>query len=385
VCVQVGLSVLLLMASGLFLRTLHNLRSTDVGFNTTHLVTFEVDPALAGYKVENVPALHDRIGQTLSQLPGVVSVGATDSAELAHSTGVTSFRLAGYPSNPDNPNRALIEVVTPTFFQTLEIPLLAGRPFNDQDIAGHPRVRLVNQTFARHFCGTPQACIGRRLGNSEDGSTLDLEIVGVVGDAHHNDLRSEVIPAMYEPFKQQPHETDIQFYVRTVGDPAHSLTLVQQSMHALDPSLSLGGLITLDEQVDRDLQNDRLISLLSAAFGALATALAGVGLYGVVAYSTAQRTREIAIRMALGSTRVAASMLILKDVFLLVGIGVLAAVPVGVALSHLLRSQLYNVSTADPAAIFGAVTLILLVAALSAVVPARRAAGVSPNEALRAD
>ena len=385
VCVQVGLSVLLLMASGIFLRTLHNLRSVDVGFNTTHLVTFDVDPALAGYKVSNVPALHERIQRILSQLPGIVSVGATDSPELSGSTGFTTQKVAGYIDNPDAPYQIQVESVTPTFFQTLQIPLIAGRLINDQDIPGHPKVAVINETLAKHYCGSPAACIGRMMGNTGPKDTLDRQIVGVVRDSLHKGVRGQVNPAMYWAFKQNPEETDIQYYLRTTGDPAQSLALVRSTMHNLDASLSLGGLITEDEQIDLNLQNDRLIALLSISFGILATVLAGVGLYGVLAYSTAQRIREIGIRMALGSTRLAASSLILVDVLKLAALGVILAIPVGVALSRLLKAQLYDVSAADPTIIAYVVVLITVVALLAALIPARRAASINPTEALRTE
>lgn len=385
VCVQVGLSVLLLMASGIFLRTLHNLRSVDVGFNTSHLVTFDVDPALAGYKTATVPALHDRIQRTLSQLPGVLSVGATDSPELAGSNSYTTIKVAGYPDNPEVPYQIEIESVTPTFFQTLQIPLLAGRLINDGDTPDHPKVAVVNATFAKHYCGSAQACIGRMMGSNNDTSKLDRQIIGVVRDSHHTGVRDKIVPAMYWAYKQRPQETDIQFYLRTIGDPAQSLNLVHRAMQSLDPSLSVGSLISVDEQIDRNLQNDRLIAVLAISFGVLATLLAGVGLYGVLAYSTAQRVREIGIRMALGSTRIAASMLILSDVLKLAALGVVIAIPVGITLSRLVRAQLYEVSAADPAILASVVSLITLIALLAALVPARRAASINPTEALRTE
>ena len=384
VCMQVGLSVLLLMASGIFLRTLKNLRAVDVGFNTTHLVTFGIDPISAGYKFENVPALHKRVVDTMAALPGILSVAATDDAELTGSNGFTTVSVAGYPLQPDNPYEVETSGVSTGYFGTLQIPLIAGRLLNDEDTIDHPKVVVVNEKFAKHYCGSAQACIGRQIGKA-NGFVMDRQIVGVVRDAHHSGVRADIVPTMYSPLKQRPASAAVQVYLRTTQDPEQALETVRRAMHNLDPGLSLQALITMDQQIDRNLSNDRLIALLSVSFGVLATLLAGVGLYGVLAYSTAQRVREIGIRMALGSSRIGASLLILTDVIKLAAIGVVVAIPVSIAMSSLVRAQLYDVSAADPGIIVSVLGLITLVALLAALVPARRAASINPTEALRSE
>jgi ABC-type lipoprotein release transport system permease subunit len=215
--------------------------------------------------------------------------------------------------------------------------------------------------------------------------TLDTEIVGIVRDNKHAGVRENVVPTFFRPIKQNPAPAALFFYVRTFADPAQALTTVSGTMQRLDPSLVLANLRTMEGQIDDELSNERMVSLLAVSFGILTTLLAGIGLYGVLAYSTAQRTQEIGIRIALGSTRLAVSRIVLGDVLRLAGIGVAVALPVSYLLSRLLRSQLFGVSPADPLTIVGAVLLISVVTLFAALVPARRAAAINPIEALRTE
>ena len=216
---------------------------------------------------------------------------------------------------------------------------------------------------------------------------LDIQIVGVVRNAKHSAIRDAVKATMFRPLKQAG-EWQIRFlylYVRTYTDPAQALQMVRRTMKEVDPSLALRLLQTMDAQVDDSLSNDSMMALLAVSFGLLATVLAGVGLYGVLAYSTAQRTREIGVRIALGSSRTAVSRLVLMDVLRLAGLGVAVALPVAYGLSRLVRSQLFGVSAADPVVLGGVALLIAVVAVMAAAVPARRAASINPTEALRAE
>lgn len=217
---------------------------------------------------------------------------------------------------------------------------------------------------------------------------FDMEIVGVTRDFIHEDLREAVNPAMFMPLDQAtgPDVTrSIYFYTRTRVEPATMFTSIRRSVAAVDPLLAIDDLRTMDEQIDMDLANDRLIALLAITFGVLATVLAGIGLYGVVAYTTGQRTKEIGIRMALGSSRWLISQLVFRDVLRLAGVGILVALPVAVLLARLVRSQLFGVSPADPYAFSIAIGLVALVATIAAILPARRAAAVDPSVVLRAE
>jgi predicted permease len=387
VCLQIGLSVILLIASGLFLRTMQKLRSVDVGFNTAHLVTFDVNPTLAGYPMAVMPALHERILASLAAVPGVQSVAATDDPELAgnHSTGNVS--VFGYQAPlSDDSYRVEHSTVTSNYFSVLQMPIVAGRALSEQDTIDHPHVAVVNQTFAKHFCGSVQGCIGRKMASGGgDNIKLDTEIVGVVRDARHGNVREAPWAAWFIPLRQSSKTDELIFYIRYYGDSAPIVSSVRRVLRDAGTGLAPTALRTMDEQIDNNLANERLIALLAVAFGLLAALLAGVGLYGVLAYSTAQRTREIGIRMALGSTRAAISRIVLADVLRLAGLGILVALPVAFGLSHLLRSQLFGVSPADPLSILFAVLLISAVAFIAALIPAVRAASINPTEALRTE
>jgi predicted permease len=277
-------------------------------------------------------------------------------------------------------------IVTPDYFSVLQMPIVAGRSLNEQDTLDHPHVAVVNQTFAKHFCGSVQACIGRKMASGGgDKIKLDTDIVGVVRDARHGGVREDTWAAWFIPLRQSSKTDELVFYIRYYGDSAPILSSVRRVLRDAGTGLAPTALRTMDEQIDDNLSNERLIALLAVAFGLLASLLAGVGIYGVLAYTTAQRTREIGIRIALGSSRLAVSRLVLKDVLLLAGLGIAVALPVAFGLSRLVKSQLYGVSPADPLTIAGAVVLIALVALAAALIPASRAASVNPTEALRTE
>ncbi len=386
VCLQIGLSVILLIASGLFLRTMQHLRAVDVGFNTANLATFDLDPTLAGYKLAQMPALHERILTTLAQIPLVAGVAATNDSELANDHSTANVTVAGFTAPPEDNFVIELSAITDNYFQVMGIPILAGRSLAPTDNLDHPKVTVVNAAFATHFCGSAQACIGRRMGLGAGAATkLEIEIVGVVRDAHHYGVRDEPVATVFVPILQIPNAADLTYYLRSYSDPAQTLLAVRTALHQVDPGLAPTALRTMQGQIDLSLQNERLIALLAASFGALATLLAGIGLYGVLAYSTAQRTREIGIRMALGSSRLAVSTLILKDVLRLAALGVVLAVPVALGLGRLIRTQLFGVTPADPAILASVVAVITAVAFLAALIPARRAAAVDPSIALRAE
>jgi putative ABC transport system permease protein len=378
---QIGLSLLLLVGAGLFVQTLRNLRNVDVGFAAEHLVSFGIDPQLAGYKSEQVPELHQRILHTMAALPGVRSVGATSDPELMGIESMTGVKL------PGGTETIIVEGpwVTPNYFSTAGIPLLAGRDFTDQDLPNKPKVVMVNARFARLHFGSPQNAIGKLLQHGNRQGVSDLEIVGVVGDSKHVDMRTDVKETLYRAANQLPDPGFMQFYLRTWQTPETAKANIRVAMQQLDSSLVVDGLRTMDEQIAASTATDQLIAMLAVSFGLLATLMAAIGLYGVLAYSTAQRTHEIGIRMALGARRLAVIQLVISDVLWLAGIAIVVTLPVAMLMSRAFRSQLYNVSPMDPLVIVSAVVLIALVVAVAGILPARRAASIEPMQALRTE
>ncbi len=380
---QISLSLLLLIGAGLFVRTFRNLSKVDVGFATDHLISFGIDPQLAGYKTEQVAALHQRILQSLSSTPGVHSVSGNTDPELMGMESRTGVTLPGSADNEP----IIVEGpwITPGYFTTTGIPLLAGRDFTDQDLPNKPKVVLVNASFARHHFGTPQNAVGKLLEHANLQGKIAFEIVGVVGDTKHIDMRTETKETLYRALYQQPSPGFVQFYVRTWQSPEDTKASIRAAMQQLDSKLVVDGLRTMDEQIAEATANDRLVAMLAVGFGMLATLMAAIGLYGVLAYSTAQRTQEIGIRMALGARRETVVRLVLSDVLWLAGIAIVLTLPVALLMSRAFRSQLYNVSPMDPLVIGSAVALIALVVAVAALLPAKRAATIEPMQALRTE
>ena len=387
VCLQIGLSVLLLVGAGLFVRTMQNLRSVDLGFNTSHLVTFGINPKLSGYPSAAVPALHQHVIDTLAALPGVQSVGASSLAQLAGDDHGGNVTVAGYIPPLDDEFDVEKESVNPTYFRTLEIPLLAGRAFTNADSATGQHVAIVNQAFVKHFCsGSIPSCLGRQMSNgASNHPKLDIEIIGIVRDSRHETVRDDAKATEFQPLQQDDSPANLFLYLRAATPPEQLLSTVRRTMQQLDPSLALVALRTMDAQIDDSLANERIITLLAISFGLLATLLAGIGIYGVLAFTTAQRTREIGIRIALGSPRLIIVRLVIVDVLRLAGISLAVALPFSFALTHLLQSQLFGVSPADVMTLGSVVLLITFVALAAALIPARRAASVSPTEALRTE
>jgi putative ABC transport system permease protein len=385
VSLQVGLSVLLLVGSGLFVRTMQNLRRVDPGFNSSHLITFHIDPLLSGYAKERVPVLHQRVLEAMATLPGVQAVGATDDPELADNGSTGNVTVEGYTPPPDEEFNVEGPSINPGFFHAMQVPLLAGRTFSEDDDGAHPPVAIVNESFVKHYFSSPAKAVGRRVAHGAGNHLEYMTIIGVVRDHKHRDLRNPAPPTLFTPLRQQKTVDQLYLYLRTTTPPEQTFAIVRQAMKQIDPGLAVDAMRTMDDQVETTLSNERMIELLAISFGLLATVLAGVGLYGVLAYSTAQRTREIGIRIALGSSRLEISRLVLMDVLRLAGIGVVVAIPCSIMVSKLLRSQLFGVSTADPFTLGAVVLLIAVVAFVAAIVPARRASAVDPTTALRAE
>src|SRR5215469_2703155 len=380
---QIGLSLLLLIGAGLFVRTLRNLQSVDLGFTPDHLFGFSVNPRLAGYQPEQVNALNKRILESLSALPGVRNVAASDDPDLYGSDVNGGIRILGYNAREDEDMHAEKPWVTPQYFTTMRVPLLAGHVFTDDDTVGKENVAIVNASFAQHYFGTPRAALGRVVNFGSGNESQNTTIVGVVGDTKHHGVRDPVQRTVYRALFQSLQPNLTPFLLRTSQPPTAAESSVQTAMQQLDSKLALGKVRTMDELIADNLSSERVIAQLAMSFGVLAVLLAAIGLYGVLAYSTAQRTREIGIRMAVGAQRSSVVRLVLSDVLWLTGITVVLTVPLSLLFANMLRSQLFGVSPFDPLNLFGGTLLIASVALLAAALPAKRAASIEPIEALR--
>ena len=382
--VQIALSVMLLGGAGLFVRTLDNLRHQSVGFETANTAVFSLDPSNSGYGEQRTPQIIANALDALRAIPGVASVAATTDPELSGDSNTSNFSVQGHkPTEEENMNFEQPRI-TPGYFSTLRQPILAGREFTVSDAKGQPSVAVVNLAFAKRFFGSPQNALGRAIGGgSGNGTKYDITIVGVVGDTKHTDLRTPLDGAVYMPYLQQDHPTGVVIYLHTMQLPETIEPAIRQAIHQLDPTLVVDGLRTMDEQVSRSASDERALAFLAIGFSLLAMLLAAVGLYGVLAYSTEQRTREIGVRLALGSQRSSVVLLVVREMALIAAIAVLVALPSVAGLAQLFRSQLYGVTTFDPVTLGGAVFLTAVMVVLAAALPARRAANVQPMQALR--
>src|SRR5262249_34345549 len=382
VVAQVALSVLLLIGAGLFLRTLRNLQHVAPGFNTQNLLLFRVDPRLSGYAGERLAQLYQRMFDRIESVPGVRSVTFSRHPLLSGSHGGRGFNIPGQPVDPNNRPSAYIHIVRANFFEAMGIPIQFGRGLSPRDDAQTPHVTVVNQAFARRFFPNENP-IGKRLRFGPNQSE-EVEIVGVAQDAKYASLRAEIPPTFYAPWLQElPRLGQMNFEVRSAGDPANSLAAIRQAVREVDGNLPLFDVKTQVEQASQSLAQERLFAALLSFFGALALALAALGLYGVLAASVAQRTQEIGVRMALGAEARHVLRLVIGQGMLLVCIGIAVGVTSAYWLTNWLSSWMYGVKVTDPLT-FSAIALLLTLVALSACyVPARRATRVDPLTALR--
>jgi len=383
VAAQVMLSLLLLIGAGLFIRSLRNLKDLDPGFRTSNLLTFAVDPTLNGYKQERSLQFYRQLRDNLDAIPGVESSSAAVVPILAGNEWDNSMAVEGYQAKPGEFIDPHMNYIEPDYFKTLNIPILQGRDFRMTDTRGGPPVCIVNEKFARKYFPNGLA-VGRHIGMGGDpGTKLDIEIIAVVRDTKYEDMREEMPIEVYEPSQQVGFVLGMEIYVRTARDPDQIFSAARQTVNNLGPNLPVFGMKTVEKQMEESLITERLVATLSSSFGLLATLLAAIGLYGVMAYMVAQRTREIGVRMALGAARGDVVWLVMKEVLVLTAIGIGVGLPAAWGVTHFVKSQLYGIEPNDAATLAMAVVGIAVVALLSGYVPARRATMVDPMRALR--
>ncbi len=381
VTAQIALSMTLLISAGLFLRSLENVSKVELGMKTDNVVTFGISPELSGYESTRSLALFQRTEDELSAIPGVTDVAASLVPILAGNNWRSSVAVEGFEGGPDTDVGSRYNEVNPGYFKALGTPLLAGREFTDADILGTTKVAVVNETFAKKF-GLDRDAVGKYMSELGDDS-LNIQIVGLVRDASYSQVKEEVPPQFFLPYRQRPNAGSMNFYVRTSLQPEQLLAAVPGVMKKLDPTLPVEGLKTLPAQIRENVALDRMITILSAAFAALATLLAAVGLYGVLSYTVSRRTREIGVRMALGAEGKHVRTMVLRQVGLMVLVGGAIGVVAAVGLGRLAGSLLFGLSGHDPVVVALAVVVLALVAMAAGYIPARRASRVDPMQALR--
>ena len=381
VVAQVGLSVLLLAGATLFARSLYNLRALNPGFSPGQLLGFSIDPSLSGYSRDRSIAYFLQLQEQMQSVADVQSAAISTVPIMTDNQWSSSVSVEGYTPKEGENMSPYVNAVGPGYFATMNQALLAGREFNVKDVAGAPQVAIINETMAKYFFHDENP-LGRRIGWRRSRTT-DIEIVGVVKDAKMFSLRDKPLRVVYTPFMQTDEVSAQTMYVRARGDAATVAAAVRQAAQRVDPNLPIFDMKTMARTLDESLFVERMVAALSVAFGGLATLLAAIGLYGVMSYSVARRTREIGIRMALGAERRSVLWLVLREVAAMVAVGVAVGIPLAFALGRIVQGQLFELSAQDPVALFAAAATLALVAVVAGYLPARRATRVDPILALR--
>lgn len=410
VIAQVTLSLLLLIGAGLFIRSLENLRSLDPGFRTSKLLSFSLNPPLNSYTKQGTRTFYKNLQQTLGDLPGVQSVSLSQIRLLDGDWSSSTISVAGYHAKDGEDMEPWKNTISPGYFTTMGIPLVVGREFALADertmipeeidwtkpdaqekrdraeaqVKGAPKYAIVNEKFAQYYFGSAAAAVGRRFGfGGNPGTKTDIEIIGVSKNTMYRNLRDQIPRQVFIPYLQQDYPSSMNVYVRTELDPDRMFRAVQTAVKRLDNTLPVYDMRSVEEQIGRSLVTERMIAMLSAVFGVIATLLAIVGLYGVMAYTVARRTREIGIRIALGAFTKDVIWMVMREALLLIAIGIGIGLPAAFGLTHYVQTQLYGLTPNDPATVAAATAALIAAATLAGYVPALRASRVDPIRALR--
>lgn len=413
VVAQVTLSLLLLIGCGLFLRSLHNLKTLDPGFQTSRLLSFALNPVLSGYDPAKTRGFYKNLETRLAALPGVQSVGIGQVRVLDGNRSDSSISVEGYRAKDGEDMNPWVNSISPGYFATLGIPVLAGREFRlsderplvpqsvvetldfnrdidrqrfreiEKQLGGPAKSAIVNERFAKYYFGSARDAVGRHFGfGGNPGTPTDIAIVGVVRDSMYSTLREQIPRQVFTPYIQGG-AGGMNVYVRTTLDTGQMARAIRAAVAEADRSLPVFDLRSMEEQVDRSLVTERMIAMLSLVFGLVATLLATVGLYGVMAYTVGRKTREIGIRMALGAFGKDVIWMVMREVLVLIGVGVVMGVTAALLLTRFIEGQLFGLTPNDPATLGVAAFLLVAVAALAGYIPAFRASRVDPLRALR--
>ena len=382
VIAQVALTLLLVTVAGGFVRSLYNLQHVDLGLQPTHVLQFAVAPELNGYTNDRSLDFFRRLEERLSALPGVKSVSGVEQPLMTDDDRSANINVEGEPADLAGTRNVMRNAVGAGHFSNLGIPLLQGREFTAQDVAGSPKVAIVNESMAKTFFPNSSP-LGRHMKFGGGTDPLDIEIVGVVKDSRHMDVKENPKTFVYIPYTQEETAGELTYYVRTSQDPIVLAGIVRKTVQDLDASLPVYDERSFTEQIDRQLSKDRLVAALATLFGGLAALLAAIGIYGLLAYTVTQRTREIGVRMALGASTQRVGNMILGEVARLVTVGVVIGLPLAYGLGRLINSLLYGVKVFELLGVLVALITLGIVALAASFIPARRATRVDPMVALR--
>ena len=383
VVAQVSLSLLLLVGAGLFLQSLRNLKTLNPGFDVQNLLAFDVDPTLNRSDKKWTDDYYRRLRDRLTGIPGVQSHSFAVVPLLEDNEWDNWVTIEGYSTKPDERPDPHMQFCFPGFFKTLKIPVLLGRDFTDRDVAGAPKVAIVNQKFVNRYLPGVNP-IGRHIGMGIDpGTKTEIQIVGVVGDTKYENMREVIPEEVYVPVEQQTFANGGTVYIRAASDPTQLFNVLRTEVRAVDPTVPFYDLRTVSGQLEISLLTERLLATLSIVFGCLATILAAVGLYGVMAFMVARRTREIGIRMALGAAHGDVVWMVLRETLQLAATGVAIGLAGAYGVTRLIQAQLFGVQPTDLLTMSAASLGIAAVTALAGYLPARRATRIDPMTALR--
>jgi putative ABC transport system permease protein len=379
---QVALTGVLLAGAGLFARTLMNLEHANLGVNSSHVLQFSVAPDLNGSTPAQTLAFADRARNEIAAVPGVRSVSISRTRIFGGDDSSSNFTPEGY--RPGDDTDAMYDYIGPNYFSTMGIPLIAGREFTESDTAESPKVCIINEKLAqRSFAGRNPIGLHITHGAGKLYTDPPMEIIGVVANSKWDDARSDIVPFLYMPYSQDKNLGHLAFYVRTDRDPSPMAAALRSLVQRLDPNLPVNNLRSLEEQVSNSMSNDRLVAVLSVSLALLAALLAALGLYGVLAYMVARRTREIGIRIALGGERADILRLVVGQGGRLTVVGGAIGIVAALVAMRWVASLLYGVTAHDPLTFVGVAVLLAIVSGAACYIPARRAMRVDPMVALR--
>jgi predicted permease len=380
---QVAVSLLVLFVAGLLVRSLQNIRNVDLGYNREHLLLISTDPLAAGYNNARITSFANQLAEQVGSLPGVRAVTSSKNGLFSGSESGNSIKVEGYTSKNDADLQAAFDEVGPNYFRGVGIPMLLGRDIGLQDTETSPRVVVINETMAKFYFGKANP-IGRKFIVEDPGSKGPVEIVGVARDARDHKLKGTIDRRFYLPLSQAIGTIPVvNFVVSTVGNPVAVAEAVRKQIKNLDANIPVNSIRSLNDLTERAISDQILIARLSSVFASLALLLAAIGLYGILSYSVAGRTREIGVRIALGAQRGSVLKMILHEAGKLVLLGVVIGIPSAILASRLFSSMLFGLKSTDPVSMILVIAVLLAITLLASYIPARRATKVDPMIALR--